>query len=105
MSNETRLIVITEETLANLIRDILHSEVEQLEQKLLTSNTQKLFGDRLRKKDVAQLLGVSIGTVTQYAKRGVLPQPKLLFNGKPFWEKDEVITAIKSNDLNWKYNL
>ncbi|HWB64165.1 MAG TPA: helix-turn-helix domain-containing protein [Chitinophagales bacterium] len=105
MSSEIKLIVITEENLVNLIREVLHSEIERLEQKLLTTNTQKLFGDRLWKKDVAQLLGVSIRTVTCYAKKGTLPKAKLHFNGKPYWEKEEVVAAIKANDLNWKYNL
>lgn len=106
MSSNIKVVVIAEEELKNLIRSTVNEELEKLEKKLLEGQVESTaFGDKLRVKDVAAFLGCSTKTVTTYQKRGILPEPKIGLNRRPYWEKEEIIAAIKSNDLNWKYNL
>lgn len=106
MSNNIRIVVIAEEDLKNLIRVTVNEEFEKIEKKLLERQVDSTaFGDKLRVKDVAAFLGCSAKTVTTYRKMGILPEPKIGLNRRPYWEKEEIIAAIKSNDLNWKYKL
>ena len=83
MDNETKIVVMDVDGLKNLMRQIVSDEFEKFDQKLRERKlAEKPYGDKLRKKEVAELI-----------------------NGKPYWTKEEVLSAIRANDLAWKYNL
>ncbi len=106
MSNNITVIVVAEADLKNMIRTVVTEELEKLEKRLLERKVeQTAFDGKLRVKDVAKFLGCSTKTVSTYREKGILPEPKIILNGRPYWVKEEIIAAIKANDLKWKYNL
>ena len=106
MDNETKIVVMDVDGLKNLMRQIVSDEFEKFDQKLRERKlAEKPYGDKLRKKEVAELIGCSLKTVTTYYQKGILPAPTIGINGKPYWTKEEVLSAIRANDLAWKYNL
>ena len=106
MDNEIKIVCIDVESLKNLISETVSAELEKFKAKLNEQKPEKKpLGDKLRVKDVAELLDCSTKTITTYRQKGFLPEPKIGLNGKPYWDKQEIIEALRAHDLAWKYKL
>ncbi|MCX6198295.1 MAG: helix-turn-helix domain-containing protein, partial [Bacteroidetes bacterium] len=106
MNNNVSIVVVAEDDLKSLIRETVSEELEKFEQRFRERKfEQKVFGDKLRIKDVAEFLGCSTKTVSTYRKKGILPEPKTGLNGKLYWDKDEIVSALRARDLAYKFKL
>ena len=106
MENEVKVVCIDVESLKNLIGETVSAELEKFKVRLSEQKAErKPLADKLRVKDVAELLDCSTKTITTYHQKGFLPKPKVGLNGKPYWDKQEIIDALRAHDLAWKYNL
>jgi hypothetical protein len=106
MDNEIKIICIEVENLKNLIRETVSTELEKFEQRFREQKlVEKTLGDKLRVKDIAEFLGCCTKTITTYRQKGFLPEPKMGLNGKPYWDKEEIIVALRAHDLAYKYKV
>lgn len=58
------------------------------------SKTSEVLPSHLGKKDLAQLLSVSIRTVDRYVGEGILPQPMRLGRRLVRWDSGEIRCAL-----------
>ena len=106
MDNEIKIICIEAESLKNLMHQVIKEELEVFEQRLCEQKImEKHLPDKLKTKDIAEFLGCSTKTVTTYRQKGFLPEPKMGLNGKPYWDKEEIISALRAHDLAYKYKI
>lgn len=85
MSNQIELIVISVDDLKKIIRSEIN---ETLSQANLNFPDNRL----IKRRDVADLLGVSIVTVHGYMKQGKIPYHTI--GGRTFFKKQEVIDSL-----------
>lgn len=59
----------------------------------------------LGRQEVAALLGVQVGTVRQWQRRGVMPPAELTVSGLPTWWRSTIIDwALKRHGLDGVVN-
>jgi hypothetical protein len=106
MDNEIKVICIEVESLKNIIHEIVSEELEKFKEKLRHPVViEKPLGDKLRTKDIAEFLGCCTKTINTYRQKGFLPSPKMGLNGKPYWDKEDIIKALRNHDLAYKYKV
>ena len=106
MENEIKVICIEVETLKGLIHEIVSQELEKFKDGLRNPVViEKPLADKLRTKGIAEFLGCCTKTISTYRQKGFLPEPKMGLNGKPYWDKEDVIKALRNNDLAYKYKI
>lgn len=99
-------VAALKEMMREAMREVMREELSKLEQRLVAAQSAKVpIDDRLFTKDVAKLLGITRQTVTEYRKKEILPPPQLTPGGRPYWNKEQVIEAIKTSGFAYKYEL
>mgnify|MGYP003627224028 FL=1 len=81
-------IVVTKEDLTNTIASVLK---EQL--KVLSVVEQDAKTEYLTRKEVAKLLGVSLPTLNDWSKKGVIPSYRI--ETRVRYKKEEVLSCLK----------
>ena len=88
-----QLILTTKDELRNLLREELQISIDQ---------SKGLDGDDqiLKRKDIAEMFGISLVTVHAWMKIGHLPYHRL--GGKTYFKKAEVIEALRKIKIRRK---
>ena len=82
------VIVITKEELENTISNLLNEQLSKFK-----PTEKKTESEYLTRKEVAKLLGVSLPTLSDWSKRGVVPSYRI--ETRVRYKKDEVLMCLK----------
>jgi predicted DNA-binding transcriptional regulator AlpA len=61
------------------------------------------MNEYLSYKGVSKVTGLDSETIRSYRKRGTLPEPTLVVDNKPLWNKDEILQWDKDRPRRQKY--
>lgn len=89
-----KLIITSEEDFRKIIKSAFTECMETItpKERVVEKNTESFIS----RKEVAQFLGISLVTLTDWMKQG-LPFHKI--NGRVFFQRSEVIEYVKSDHL------
>jgi hypothetical protein len=106
MNKDNQVIVVSIETLQELIADTVTAALAPLEERIIKALPEKEpLSDRLYIKDVCKLLKRTRPTIDNYRKLGILPPAQYTATGQAYWTKEQIIETLKASDQGWKYNL
>ena len=92
----SELIVLTKEDLVNTIASVLKEQLEFLN--VVEQNNQVEY---LTRKEVAKLLGISLPTLNDWSKRGVVPSYRI--QSRVRYIKAEVLDCLeKVNTIKYR---
>ena len=107
MSNETQVVVVSIDTLKELISTAVKEQLTPFEQRLKEAlPDKKPLSDRLYINDVAKLLGgISRPTIDSYRKQGILPPPQYTSKNRPYWTREQIKQTLSRSKNGWKFDL
>jgi predicted DNA-binding transcriptional regulator AlpA len=85
MAEDKGIVVVEITQLRKIIREELQNILLESNPDQSTPSTQYQDSERLSISQVAEYLGVSTKTITNYWKSGKIPEPEYNFSGKPRW--------------------
>ena len=92
----SEFIVVTKEDLTNTIASVLKEQLEALS--VVDQNNQTEY---LTRKEVAKLLGISLPTLSDWSKRGVVPSYRI--QSRVRYVKAEVLECLeKVNTIKYR---
>ena len=84
--------------ISNIIKDLLHDELQAVKQELLQEIRKSKEGPRyLTRKEVAQYLSCGLSTVDYWSRIGKLN--KIHIDGTVRFDKQEIIHLLKSSPM------
>lgn len=81
---------LLEEVLRTIIRQEMQEMRDEIKLTLISKRELLLQEERLYTDQVAEILGVSRKTISNYRKSGELPEPKRELSDRPYWTVDEL---------------
>ena len=104
--NNNEIIVVSIDTLKELISNGIKEELALFEQRIREALPEKKpTADRLYIKDVAEWLNISRPTVDSYREQGILPPSQFTAKNRPYWTREQIRESLKATGYAWKYDL
>ena len=88
-----QLVQVTPSELVNLINEELRSHIENLSNQLSKHPQEK---EILSRKDCAELLGVSLVTLHDWNKKGIITPYKL--GNRTFYRRSEILETLSNSN-------
>ena len=103
MNQDTRIAVVELSVLRETIREILREELEKHGSPNSTDKVSYNNDDRLSISQVAEYLGVSNKTVSNYRRDRKIPEPEYNLSGKPRWTVAQLQEANNARKAKQKF--
>lgn len=85
------------------LKDLIRSEMKEVLSEIANGNLSGSSDsdEVIKRKDIAEMFGVSLVTVHDWMTKGILPHYKM--NGRTYFKKSEVIKAMKLVKIRRSY--
>lgn len=102
MDTKSGIVLIEVNALREVIREVFHEEIERHN---LSSNKDIQYKDtdRLSISQVAEYLGVSRKTISNYRRDRKIPEPEYNLSGKPRWRVAQLKEASNIRRAKQKF--